>query len=826
MSEGGRRDLSMAGEDSELDKYSDARNREGCSDLVPQEGGQDGVGEHKNVREGGWQPATRPRASSAPGSDYASFSSKALTPTPDALRSGRGRGPGNSHRPEALLRSRPLTVHSPYAAGPSNFPRSAASRSRSPSRAQARSRSPSGSTHQKPHQKGRRPFPFRTRTDSSPFARGPSSSRVSHASRFGRFGHQPTYAYDPYASHPYYYYGYPYENANAAAGQSEREPFIARNPFRLRFRTENTREILPLYHGSTSSSDTSAPSAKISRLHQVWTALLSAVSLLLVALPHQLCLHLLLLRLPHLYFGRVASLFEDSNFSARDIPILLSVRDIATVPHLVNLRYGWDALLDGLLREWKAQTVVSALFLSTTLSLFQISSSIDHVSRTIAVLSLLCALFSICLSSLYIVHFGGGPLRAIRNAAKLAEEARQSHPSQIWNTWVVLALPAVWFAWSVLLFLTSITIFVWQMYTTARPSSPQAPHDQLALGTAVAFCVVLSLGLASLVSALLKFQHLGDHDARQARANPESDIEKHPSDKGRPWHNRAIPATPSNEALSRAQAQADDPPRPGRSPYMYADVPDYAGPAHVMGVPQAASSVPSRGRSVRYHRRTEVFQENQPVVSQPLAQAKTRSEGIDKVPFSRLKVVELQVSGENHADADPKGQPQSYASGLPFVASPALEQRDIRKEDWTRFIEELDATCRPDSAVPPFPLPAALHTNRTDTGGRAWQMLRRVATTMHVWNDRFFGVRGVECVIVLRAGNGEPEEKHAQRAEIWLIGLTFGGADREEKQGVWGAMETQTQDGDGGSGRGVVVRMREEASRGRDRYYCSIAELS
>jgi hypothetical protein len=103
-------------------------------------------------------------------------------------------------------------------------------------------------------------------------------------------------------------------------------------------------------------------------------------------IPQQIYLHLLL-RLPLLYFSRVARLFEDANLSLPDIRrmavataeqwkdgtpgALLTTwlpEDAAVSPHLLNFRHSWEGFIDSLLREWKTQNVVSALMLSCVLN--------------------------------------------------------------------------------------------------------------------------------------------------------------------------------------------------------------------------------------------------------------------------------------------------------------------------------------------------------------------------------------------------------------------------------------------------------------------------
>ena len=113
-------------------------------------------------------------------------------------------------------------------------------------------------------------------------------------------------------------------------------------------------------------------------------------------LPRQTYLHFLM-RLPSVYFSRVARIFEDAEVSRPDIERMIdacmppveragqegrSARAAETVmraerlpfpeewtpplvsPALVRFKQSWEAFIDSLLREWKTLNVVSALLLT------------------------------------------------------------------------------------------------------------------------------------------------------------------------------------------------------------------------------------------------------------------------------------------------------------------------------------------------------------------------------------------------------------------------------------------------------------------------------
>jgi len=99
-------------------------------------------------------------------------------------------------------------------------------------------------------------------------------------------------------------------------------------------------------------------------------------------MPRQIYLHLLL-RLPSLYFSRVARIFEDAELSMPDIKrmALASAHDwkrdstnlvrtdwnfepSVISPSFSSLKSSWEIFIDSLLREWKTLNIVSVLLLS------------------------------------------------------------------------------------------------------------------------------------------------------------------------------------------------------------------------------------------------------------------------------------------------------------------------------------------------------------------------------------------------------------------------------------------------------------------------------
>ncbi|KAJ7342337.1 hypothetical protein DFH08DRAFT_703714, partial [Mycena albidolilacea] len=61
--------------------------------------------------------------------------------------------------------------------------------------------------------------------------------------------------------------------------------------------------------------------------------------------------------------------------------------------------------IDALPPEWKTQNVISALMSSAILTMLQIDVAADPISRTTALISLVCALMCLLFGSLYIIRF-------------------------------------------------------------------------------------------------------------------------------------------------------------------------------------------------------------------------------------------------------------------------------------------------------------------------------------------------------------------------------------------------------------------------------------
>jgi hypothetical protein len=211
-------------------------------------------------------------------------------------------------------------------------------------------------------------------------------------------------------------------------------------------------------------------------------------------------------------------------------------------PAMARFKISWSEFIDSLIKEWKTLNIVSALLLSSILTLFQVpDAASDPAARTPALLSLICAVVSLSFGVLYIVRFG--TMRSMYKATRWAAAAQRTRTSVWWNVWVMLALPAVWLAWAMLFFLTAIMAFVWRTGAVGD----EANHDyQLSqrqmLPIRIVISALLALAGVYLVAIIQTFRAYGSGDA-YAGVDPGS----RPMSPSPPIALVPIPATPRRE---------------------------------------------------------------------------------------------------------------------------------------------------------------------------------------------------------------------------------------------------------------------------------------
>ncbi|KIK00476.1 hypothetical protein K443DRAFT_610856 [Laccaria amethystina LaAM-08-1] len=250
-----------------------------------------------------------------------------------------------------------------------------------------------------------------------------------------------------------------------------------------------------------------------------------ATAFLLDTVPRQIYLHFML-RLPSLYFSRVTRIFEDAEMSMPEIKKMAleatsgwkdPAKDLnrgfifdpqELTPPYASLQNSWQNFIDSLMREWKTLNIISVLLLSAILTILQIeAAAADPYTRYSALLSLVCALMSLLYGCIYIIRFG--TMRKTYKAAEWATEAQKTRTGIWWNVWVMLAMPATWLAWSMILYIFCIMSFVWRAGTSEDVNIHAiSPRD--ALGPRIAITVVFSLGLIYFLLIVSTFRRYGD----------------------------------------------------------------------------------------------------------------------------------------------------------------------------------------------------------------------------------------------------------------------------------------------------------------------------
>ncbi|TFK67812.1 hypothetical protein BDN72DRAFT_879402 [Pluteus cervinus] len=215
--------------------------------------------------------------------------------------------------------------------------------------------------------------------------------------------------------------------------------------------------------------------------------------------------------LPMSYYRRVVRVYEDD--TVLDVFSSFSSSDSTSHP-------GWEKLVSSLVKEWKTLNLVSALLLSAIFSMFQLNTvSDDSLTRTFALLSLVCALMSLLYGCIYIIRFGSmkGPSEARAWFWELTKKREKI--VRAWNGWTMLAMPAVWLSWSIVLFIISILCFLWR---SRMDNPPQSPPFAFELGPQIIVSSILAVGVLYLILIFQSFSKFENHSDLEALAESPS----------------------------------------------------------------------------------------------------------------------------------------------------------------------------------------------------------------------------------------------------------------------------------------------------------------
>ncbi|TFL00158.1 hypothetical protein BDV98DRAFT_650534 [Pterulicium gracile] len=327
---------------------------------------------------------------------------------------------------------------------------------------------------------------------------------------------------------------------NRPRGANREEPFIPINPFNFKF---SFRFPFSSHTNPKESRHASCLPLPATTSRSTDPDLDGFVFFMTNTLPRTIYL-LALLRIPSMYFSRVSRVFEDAEVSQPDIERIIDsfqrstrfqvasfnspanptatgigaaighsaqvgsapLTNMVPLPFpedwspplvsdaLIRFRHSWEEFIDSLMREWKTLNLVSALLLSAILTIFQIPTpASDPLTRNFALVSLTCALMSLSYGCVYIVRFGA--MRSMSRASRWAEEARKSNTVIWWNVWVMLAMPAIWLAWAMIWFITTILCFVWRSGSSSDPEEYPPISTKNALIPRIIISAVFVVGI-------------------------------------------------------------------------------------------------------------------------------------------------------------------------------------------------------------------------------------------------------------------------------------------------------------------------------------------
>jgi heme/copper-type cytochrome/quinol oxidase subunit 2 len=98
-------------------------------------------------------------------------------------------------------------------------------------------------------------------------------------------------------------------------------------------------------------------------------------------------------------------------------------------------------------------------------------------------------------------------MKKMHKAAQWAYEAQKSSHNTIWNVWVMLAMPAVWLVWSIVLFIIGIMSFVWRGNAHAREDMRITEKDAMLIR--IGTTILLSIGIFYFFAMTRTFSHYG-----------------------------------------------------------------------------------------------------------------------------------------------------------------------------------------------------------------------------------------------------------------------------------------------------------------------------
>ncbi|KAF8638488.1 hypothetical protein AX17_002176 [Amanita inopinata Kibby_2008] len=217
--------------------------------------------------------------------------------------------------------------------------------------------------------------------------------------------------------------------------------------------------------------------------------------------------------LPYFYRSRVHQIFTGVSLTEHEIATLFASREkpeeTAQLKHFDEVKRSWNEFIDSVCKEWSTLNIVSVLLLTAIYNVLQLEgTSGSALIQCTALMSLISALMSLTYGCLYIIRFE--TMRRPYKAMQWAWDARNISRSIWWNVFILLALPSVWLAWSLTLFLICTMAIVWKAASHTRDPHGIGPLPLSVQITVSAFLLVGLIYLVLVVSTFARYDAILD----------------------------------------------------------------------------------------------------------------------------------------------------------------------------------------------------------------------------------------------------------------------------------------------------------------------------
>ncbi|KIL69120.1 hypothetical protein M378DRAFT_7839 [Amanita muscaria Koide BX008] len=214
--------------------------------------------------------------------------------------------------------------------------------------------------------------------------------------------------------------------------------------------------------------------------------------------------------LPYFYSSRAYVVLSSATLTEEEIKSQFteaaSKDSGITLEHWPDVKKSWNQFLDSLSNEWKTLNLVSALLLTAIYNVLQLRGRGNRLIQCTALMSLLSALMSLLFGCLYLIRFE--TMRRTYKAIQWSSDVLKTSQIVFWNIYILLALPSVWLAWSLIFFVICLMSIVWQP-TDETIGSTGGGLGPLHLATKITVSALLFVGMAHLSLALFTFARYG-----------------------------------------------------------------------------------------------------------------------------------------------------------------------------------------------------------------------------------------------------------------------------------------------------------------------------